>query len=452
MNKSNKKINVLFVTPIPPQITGVGEYASDLIVALSKFEELNITVLTNNTKPKKISNVKIINEYCKNTQYNIIIHQLGNNGEFHQINFDILKKYGGIVQLHDPVIHQCLFYLIQNKNSKNSEAHKTDIKKWILLVGSRLPYPLKWLLSKFKFIHRLKKSLLGYTSSHSPHSQLEIEFFSLLKKWYPKSFEMLKFDLGGDLELFSFCNSRNIISYPLFEEALQFASGVIVHSNMVQNLVQRTFPNLPVSKMAMIHKSSPPKKSYQVKNSYKIGVFGQYEESRHYDKIIVAFRRFLEDSHDFSLQLYIVGNIPNTSYLKSLSQKIKSKVKFCKPHVDSKRFEQRLAEMDLVVQLRDPTRGEASGIVSKAIELNICCIVSNNGWYSELPNFVEKVPVPITASAIYNSLLNFFYPTSVGQSIQQRINETIKYNSFQHNHEIQSKKYFDFILEQASKN
>ncbi len=48
--------------------------------------------------------------------------------------------------------------------------------------------------------------------------------------------------------------------------------------------------------------------------------------------------------------------------------------------------------MDVCVNLRDPTMGETSAIVTQALQLGTPVIVTDTGWYAELPDFVLKVP------------------------------------------------------------
>jgi len=50
-----------------------------------------------------------------------------------------------------------------------------------------------------------------------------------------------------------------------------------------------------------------------------------------------------------------------------------------------------LAQVDSVIALRSPTMGETSAIVMKSLQFNRITVVSNVGWYSELPHFVIKI-------------------------------------------------------------
>lgn len=57
-------------------------------------------------------------------------------------------------------------------------------------------------------------------------------------------------------------------------------------------------------------------------------------------------------------------------------------------------FEAVLSAADAIINLRYPTSGETSGVVSRALAHGVPCIVSNHGWYSELPDGVVYKVVP----------------------------------------------------------
>jgi glycosyltransferase involved in cell wall biosynthesis len=63
-------------------------------------------------------------------------------------------------------------------------------------------------------------------------------------------------------------------------------------------------------------------------------------------------------------------------------------------HLDENALWRNLAACDVVVSLRSPTMGETSGMVVRALSLGKPLVVSDVGWFSELPDDVAlKVPV-----------------------------------------------------------
>ncbi|KLD75833.1 glycosyltransferase, partial [Xanthomonas hyacinthi DSM 19077] len=60
-------------------------------------------------------------------------------------------------------------------------------------------------------------------------------------------------------------------------------------------------------------------------------------------------------------------------------------------HVDDEQFWKVFERADLMIALRQPTMGEASAVVCKALQAGLPVIVSDHGWYAELPPCVKKV-------------------------------------------------------------
>ena len=66
----------------------------------------------------------------------------------------------------------------------------------------------------------------------------------------------------------------------------------------------------------------------------------------------------------------------------------------CEGYVDERRLWALMAAADVHVNLRSPTMGETSGTAIRALSLGRPLIVSDVGWFSELPDAVAlKVPV-----------------------------------------------------------
>jgi glycosyltransferase involved in cell wall biosynthesis len=63
-------------------------------------------------------------------------------------------------------------------------------------------------------------------------------------------------------------------------------------------------------------------------------------------------------------------------------------------HLDEQELWQLLADCDVCVSLRGPTMGETSGMAVRALSLGTPLVVSDMGWFAELPDAVAaKVPI-----------------------------------------------------------
>ncbi|MFC6689692.1 glycosyltransferase [Jhaorihella thermophila] len=67
-------------------------------------------------------------------------------------------------------------------------------------------------------------------------------------------------------------------------------------------------------------------------------------------------------------------------------------------------FDGVLAAADLLVNLRFPTSGEASGTVCRALAHGLPCVLSDHGWYAELPDDVAYKITPGRDAAVVEEL------------------------------------------------
>ena len=124
----------------------------------------------------------------------------------------------------------------------------------------------------------------------------------------------------------------------------------------------------------------------------RLGVFGWVEPHKRVDQILAAMAELRRRGID--LMLDICG--PTGATMSTLVDQIHSlglsSVVRLRGHLAHETFLSEIAGVDLCVNLRDPTMGETSAVVTQAMQLGTPVIVSDVGWYSELPDFVLKVP------------------------------------------------------------
>lgn len=86
---------------------------------------------------------------------------------------------------------------------------------------------------------------------------------------------------------------------------------------------------------------------------------------------------------------YIIGGeIRDPQVLKTCERLgLQDRVLFL-DYLEETDFDAILAASDLLINLRFPTSGETSGTVCRALANGLPCIVSNHGWYAELPDAV----------------------------------------------------------------
>ncbi|MCM1082007.1 MAG: glycosyltransferase [Clostridium sp.] len=115
--KAVKKIAMF--TPLPPMQSGISDYSVDVIKELSKYFDIDVYIDDYKPDGFKIDNVQImsVNKFKKNYElYDRIIYQVGNS-LFHEYMFPYIKKYQGIVTLHDYNLRDVLEVIYLYKNN-----------------------------------------------------------------------------------------------------------------------------------------------------------------------------------------------------------------------------------------------------------------------------------------------------------------------------------------------
>ena len=338
-------IKIAFVTPWPPQHSGIADHVYAMVSELKN--SFHIDIITNEQNPQALDGVKIYHhqEQINYHLYHKIIYEIGNSYEFHGYMIPLLKKYHGILHLHDVVLHHFMAqYCFETQRS-----YLDLIEKWY-------GYNIRLWINELKEIHHL-----------------------------------------------NFWETKEVALLPLCEELLEHSKSCIVHSNYALNQIKALFPQKEVVKTWLF----PPLdehfiQSHTSKNIFHIGVFGNVDKNRHIVEIIGVINQL---SSTFHIQLHIVGNIDNK--LKYLMQKHQEKenIHFY-GRVNNKKFDKILSDTDICINLRYPTMGETSSIAIRCLQRGIVLIVNDTGWYSELPSFVTKIPVEKSSYFLKKELTN----------------------------------------------
>lgn len=108
MNESRPTL--AFFSPLPPVRSGVADYSQDLLLSLRSFYDIDIFVDQGQPSSPEISaNFSIYDHQAfpgrhRQRRYGGVIYQLGNNA-CHAYMLDYLRRYPGIVVLHDFNLH-----------------------------------------------------------------------------------------------------------------------------------------------------------------------------------------------------------------------------------------------------------------------------------------------------------------------------------------------------------
>ena len=175
--------------------------------------------------------------------------------------------------------------------------------------------------------------------------------------------------------------------YPLAGEILGFASGLIVHSRYVEERARDAGYSGPVWQVPMPAWPVPDVTPAEIKGSPLLGTFGHVNESKRMPQLFEAFARLR--ARRPGARLLVVGAwSPRYADLTVPEGVIRM------DYVPEDELWRLLAACDAVVSLRWPTMGETSAAAIRALSLGKPLVVSDVGWFAELPAPVAaKVPV-----------------------------------------------------------
>ena len=162
---------------------------------------------------------------------------------------------------------------------------------------------------------------------------------------------------------------------------------MVVHSRHVEERARAAGYGGPVWQVPMPAWPVPDVEPAEIDGSPLLGSFGHVNESKRIPQLLEAFTRLRARRPD--ARLLVVGDwSPRYADLAVPEGVIR------KPYVPEEELWRLLAACDAVISLRWPTMGETSAAAIRALSLGKPLVVSDVGWFSELPGSVAaKVPV-----------------------------------------------------------
>jgi glycosyltransferase involved in cell wall biosynthesis len=266
----------------------------------------------------------------------IALYHVGNNPDAHAWIVDALRRQPGVVVLHDFVIHHLAAGMT---------------------IGRRDGHGYLDLMER-------EHGVVGRLLAHG-----------VLDKRIPPLWESRPED------------------FPLASFVLEEATGVIVHSRYVRDLVRATGYAGRVSVVPHPAWPVPSIARERVADGVVIGCFGVVNASKRIPELLHATAK-VRESHPGVMLLLVGPTSPGFDVDRRLQRLgLAGEGLVREGWVDESRLWALMAGSDVLVNLRHPTMGETSGSVVRALSLGKPSVVSDVGWFSELPDEVAlKVP------------------------------------------------------------
>jgi glycosyltransferase involved in cell wall biosynthesis len=267
----------------------------------------------------------------------VALYHVGNNPDAHAWVVDALRKRPGVLVLHDFVLH----HLVAGMTVGRRDGHGY--------------------LDALEREHGVVGRLLGH---------------GVLDKRIPPLWESRPEE------------------FPLAGFVLQHATGLVVHSRTVRDVAVAAGFEGPIWVVPHPAWPVPDLVPERVSDGPTVGCFGVVNSSKRIPELLRAFAG-IRERHP-AATLLLVGPTSSGFDLDRRLQRLglAGEGLVREDWVDERRLWALMAGVDICVNLRHPTMGETSGSVIRSLSLGKPLVVSDVGWFSELPGDVAvKVPV-----------------------------------------------------------
>ncbi len=267
----------------------------------------------------------------------VALYHVGNNPDAHGWIVDALRRRPGVVVLHDFVLHHLVAGLTIGR--KDGHAYLAAMEREAGVPGR----------------------LLGY---------------GVLEGRVPPLWEVRPEE------------------FPLAGVVLDRATGVIVHSHYVEARAREQGYEGPLWRIPHPAWSAPDVAPAQVAGAPLIGCFGHLNESKRIPQLLRAFA-VLRRTHPGARLLLVGSEAPGFDLAGRLERVgIPADGVTREPYVEEARLWSLVAACDACVLLRSPTMGETSGSAIRSLGLGKPLVVSDVGWFAELPDEVALKVAP----------------------------------------------------------
>jgi glycosyltransferase involved in cell wall biosynthesis len=343
---ANKKPRLAFVSPLPPERTGIADYSADLLPELAHYFDIElVTDQAEIVLPPALSALprRSVSWFAANgADYDKIVYQFGNS-PFHSHMFELLHQHPGVVVLHDLFLSGVLAY------------EET--------TGGM---PGAWTEALY----------------HS-HGYLAVQ-----ASFGPKGME----------------NAKD--TYPCSLDVIQSARGVIVHSEYAQRLARQwygaqasaSWKVIPLLRTppAIADRSAARKALGISEDAFLVCSFGFIDPTKLSHRLIEAWlsSRLRTNQH---CELVLVGANHGGDFGLKLADRIRDSGSQNRIRItgwtDVAVYRQYLQAADVGVQLRGISRGETSAAALDCMNYGLAAIVNANGSMADLPqDAVWKLP------------------------------------------------------------
>ena len=341
------KERIAVFCPLPPLESGIADYSAELIHCLGAYYDIDIFV-DDNYKVSEVfeENVRIYTHhmFCEHSNdYKEIVYQMGNS-MFHVYMIDYIKRYPGIVVLHDYNLHGVLVH-----NSLSAQARNYDLYREYLVED----YEEKLV---DEYINSVKDGRSGYK----------------LHEW----------EINGIVTNYA----KKIIVH-------SFGAKKALLEKDINRSVRQIWQGYRTNSETVIDCGALKKKYGFEADDVIIGVFGHIHETKRAVPILHAFSELEKEYSNVKLVFAgkLADEIKNAFYNTINHNRINNV--FITGYISLDEFNEYIELTDICLNLRYPYNGETSASLIRNMLAGNVVIVNDIGSFGEMPDDVcIKIP------------------------------------------------------------
>lgn len=384
-NSSKEKKNVALVTPWLNQQTGIANFVYKLMPYLSKY--FNIDLFIDDTLDKEAFFLPYIygNKYFiheldqRHEDYYEIIYHMGNNTLYHTGIYNYLRKYPGIVELHDFCIHPFFYHAYYLKGDK-------DTYRQALIDGYG------------------KSGTIHFDDVDSGRACPDSERFTMSESVGNISKKVILHNIWSYKAMKS-KTTKYVVPLPCFRKEEILSNNRRKAEEVICKKIEKDADEII------------------------IGCFGWINDNKRPDVIVKAVMKLKDLNYKVKLAFFGKNNSQKITDIMQ-NEKILKNVKIT-GFISAEEYIVAMELCDIVVNLRYPSMGESSATLCETFEEGKAVIVSAMNQYLEFPDDVcWKIPVCSYESVILAEMLKYLIDHEnvrniLGQNAKKYANEIL---------------------------
>ncbi|HYO64131.1 MAG TPA: methyltransferase domain-containing protein [Pyrinomonadaceae bacterium] len=353
-------MRLAYFSPFGPQKSGIADYSEELLPHLARRAEVDLFVEGFTPSARELTERFRVFDYVKEPallgrlreDYDAALYHLGNDHRYHAGVFDALRAAPGVVVLHDFALQD--FFLGLARARGDFRVYLDELE-----------------------------------ACHGREARASAEE-ALARGAAPPQ-------------------ASTPLLFPMNARIAREAVAVIVHSEWSRERLRSIAPQTPVARVnhhiteraarGEVRRTTPA-----ADGRVEICSFGLITPDKGVERALRVLAS-LRHEHDFH---YTLVGAPNSFFdVREIVRRydLADRVTVT-GHVSLEEFQRRIASADIAVNLRERTVGETSGSLCRIMAAGVAAVVSNVGWFSELPDAaVVKVDMDECADALLRAYL-----------------------------------------------